>query len=232
MWFITEVEFNPYEKEIVVAEGQISILDSDPACVAAITGSDDAGQPEPVVVDAGTSPAWAESSSGTVVAMTVATDGMSASFKPVAPGSANVTVSLQIGGKALVGVGTITVEAGEVTQIAISFIPGAAPAPAPAPAPVPDPTPGPMPAPVPDPAPSPASTTPTPDPATGLPLYTHASANLVDTTIWTQVTDVVAADGTPLFTFSGDSPGGTPNGVSADWAVYTGATEAPPAPTP
>lgn len=109
----------------------ITILDSDPAPSATISFEDAADFPTTATPDA--PPIWAESSSGTVVTVVSAADGMSATFPPVAPGTSTVTVSLSISGEALVGTGTIEVTGGAVSKIAITFSPGVAPAP---PAPV------------------------------------------------------------------------------------------------
>jgi hypothetical protein len=82
--------------------------------------------------------------------------------------------------------------------------------------------PGAPPAPAPDPAPAQTATQAF-DPATSLPLYQFTGgSDSIDTTEWTEVTDVTGPNSTPLYTFSGDTANGTPTGTSADWTPFTG----------
>ncbi len=78
-------------------------------------------------------------------------------------------------------------------------------------------------------APAPA---PAPAPATAQkPLYTHPAGGVVTDPAW-PTADVVAEDGTKLYTFANDLPGGSATAASAAWVPYTGATKpAPTAPT-
>jgi len=84
------------------------------------------------------------------------------------------------------------------------------------------------------PNPTPGTPTPvTPPTSTGtasLPLYTYTGTDAPDSN-WT-LAQVETTDDPPqpLYTFSGDSPGGTPTGQSPEWHVYTGGTQ--PVPTP
>jgi hypothetical protein len=79
---------------------------------------------------------------------------------------------------------------------------------------------------------TPPTTTPPVATAT-LPLYVFAGAagTAIDTTQWT-LAGVETTDTPPraLYTFSGDTAGGTPTGGSAEWVVYTGTTQPVPAP--
>jgi hypothetical protein len=68
----------------------------------------------------------------------------------------------------------------------------------------------------------------TPPAAPALPLYTHVGSEPIGAS-WT-LAAVQTTAGEALYTFSGDTAGGQPTGASAEWAVYTGATQPVPAP--
>lgn len=57
-----------------------------------------------------------------------------------------------------------------------------------------------------------------------LPLYVHVGPDPV-TTEWTKVSGVAWPSRSPLYTFSGDTPGGRPWGVSSGWQHYTGSVD-------
>lgn len=69
------------------------------------------------------------------------------------------------------------------------------------------------------PAPAPA---PVLDPADSLPLYAPVAGTVVDTSVWTAVADVSNTDGTTLYTFTHDTAGSAPTGVSAGWTLFQG----------
>jgi hypothetical protein len=109
--------------------GTTSLLDSDPPSTGTLSFEDAAGFATTSTPDA--PPVWAEDSNGTVITLAASADGLSATATPVAPGTANVTVSLSVAGAPVVGTGSVTVTAGATTQVALSWAPGVAAAPAP-----------------------------------------------------------------------------------------------------
>lgn len=64
---------------------------------------------------------------------------------------------------------------------------------------------------------------PVPVVAPSLPLYEHVGAVPFDSAVWL-VAPVKASDGTVLYTFTGDQPGGPAMGPSDQWTVYVGVT--------
>jgi hypothetical protein len=62
-------------------------------------------------------------------------------------------------------------------------------------------------------------------PVEGATLYSYSGPDPIDPTVWTLSTTTQGADGTPLYTYSGDiNPGDANGSTQAGWAVFSAAT--------
>jgi hypothetical protein len=199
-WFTVVVTPNPILKEIHLVMSMFTVADSDPPFTASVSWADAAG------FDVVEGTEWTDTANGSVVAIDAVDE--TATFTVVAPGSTVITATgTNADGTTATVVGAVTVTGGDAVVGVMTFVPGVAPTP------------------VPTPTPTPVAAAISYDPISGLPLYTYDDPNgTPDATIWTQVTDVTASDGTALWTNSQDSPNSTspigdPGGA---FTVYAG----------
>lgn len=102
--------------------GSLTMKDNDPAATAAVTFQDADGNPTaPDDI-----PAWSADDGGTIVTLTPAADGLSASVAPVgALGTANISMtSTDTNGTVVSATGDVTVVSSEAATADIEFTPG------------------------------------------------------------------------------------------------------------
>lgn len=128
-WYSWAVPIPKGRKKYVIQMATFIMKDSDPPATATVGLTDEQGQPTTPDIPAGQpgGPLWAESSGGTVVALTSSDDGMTGFFKPVAVGTSNYTwTATDNDGTQLVGTGSIQVDPGEARNVSISIVAGSA----------------------------------------------------------------------------------------------------------
>ena len=123
-------------RKVHIHMADLVVRDSDPDATVSVTLLDAQGNP----TTPDTIPEWAEDSNGTVLTLTPAADGLSATLSWKAPGTSNVTFSVTDNdGTKVVGTGSVQVDPGEAVKVQLNFTPGQAPTPAPQPSPAPTP---------------------------------------------------------------------------------------------
>lgn len=171
----------------------------------------------PPISSDGQTPAVVQYTSDNTSAATIDPD--SGVLAPTGAGSTNVgaTVNDAITGAPMIEADGVTTFAPQPQSVEVD--PGAAASdvftvtdtePAPAPSPTPTPTPVP-------------TAEPVLDPATQTALYVAPAGDTdIQTPPWNPVTDVTDPGGATLYTFSGDTPGQPPAGITDGWTAYTG----------
>lgn len=98
----------------------LTFADNDEAETATLQFLDDKGDPtEPASV-----PQWVSDDNGNVITLDVASDGLSATATPVAPGTAHVTVTVNDEeGVAVTGQSTVIVTGGDVNSLSVVWTP-------------------------------------------------------------------------------------------------------------